>query len=144
MEPSTLEQKQAVVTVDDPYPAPGSRTLAEILRDLREPIRAKYLRKKDAGKYKVDYVHHTTIRDLLDYFAPGWEWSTTLFSVDGKVYVTGTLTIVGSDGRISRDGIGNEDSGVDSWGDPSSNADAQALRRAAMAMGLGRDLWRKK
>lgn len=124
------------------FPAPRSRTLADILADFRKPIPPRFISQKSTGKYKADYVHHAIIRDLLDFMAPGWEWSTKLFSVDGKVYVTGTLTIHGSDGSQTRDGIGNEDSGLDGYGDPSSNSEAQALRRAAMAHGLGRHLWK--
>ena len=60
----------------------------------------------------------------------------------GKVYVIVTLTIVGSDGHLSPEGIGNEDDVVRGYGDPSSNASAMAHRRAAMSLGLGRQLWK--
>lgn len=130
-------------TQTDTHPAPRSKTLAAILYDLRKPIHPKYISQKNTGKFKADYVHHAVLRDLLDYYAPGWEWRTHLFSVDGKVYVTGTMTLHGSDASQARDGTGNEDSDLDGYGDPSSNSEAQALRRAAMAHGLGRHLWKK-
>ncbi|GIV57755.1 MAG: hypothetical protein KatS3mg042_0668 [Rhodothermaceae bacterium] len=130
------------------YPAPRERTLAEILEDLRKPVHPKHIRRKriqtTRSSYEADYIPHTTIRDYLDYYAPGWDWHCKLFAVDGKLYVEGHLTIHGSDGSLTRAGLGNEDSDLDGYGDPSSNAEAQALRRAAMAFGLGRDLWRRK
>ena len=162
-------------TKPSPFPAPGSRTLAEIYDDLRKEPRASDLREKDTGKFKATYMHHATLRDYLDFLAPGWEWVTTISRLDsrvpvmdskkennkwvkvprlddegnqifedrGLVYVSGTLIIHGSDGRVARDGIGNEDDVVASYGDPSSNAEAMALRRAAMAHGFCRSLWKK-
>lgn len=136
-------------TAADPYPAPSSKTLAEILRDLRKPIPAKKIKKKKVpikkgGFYEADYVHHTTIRDLLDYYAPGWETTVHVQGIAGKIYITVRLMITGSDGlSIAREGVGNEDDAMEGYGDPSSNAHAMALRRAAMEFGLGRDLWRK-
>ena len=124
------------------------RPIAEIYADLKKDIPARLIRQKDTGKFEADYVHHATMRDLLDHFAPGWEWTETPRLMDGKVYMTGALTIVGLDEEgcptsCTREATGNEDSSVDSFGDPSSNASAQALRRAAMAHGLGRALWKK-
>ena len=125
------------------YPAPMAKTLAEILSDLRKPVPPKYISRKSTGKFSADYIHHTTVRDLLDFYAPGWWSSTKVQGIAGKIYVTVSLTIIGSDGSITREGIGNEDDVVKGYGDPSSNAAAMALRRAAMELGLGRDLWRK-
>jgi hypothetical protein len=128
--------------------APRSRPLADILADLAKPIPPRLLKtkkvpKKNGGGYEATYTHHTTIRDLLDFYAPGWEWRLQVYEAKGLLYVIGTLTLHGADGSVSRDGVGNEDSELDGFGDPSSNAEAQALRRAAMAHGLGRDLWKK-
>lgn len=125
------------------------RPLADIYADLARPIPREHLATKKVptkkgSSYEATYVNHATLRDLLDAMAPGWEWSTSLWYADGNVYVIGTLTIVGNDGRVSRDGIGNADAELDGYGDPSSNADAMAMRRAAMAHGLGRELWRKE
>lgn len=125
------------------------RRLGDIMHDLALPVPPSKLATKDTGRFKADYIPHTTVRDYLDHFAPGWEWRTRLFEAGGKIYVTGTLTIIAYAGddtllKVSRDGTGNEAEDLDGYGDPSSNAEAMALRRAAMAFGLGRDLWRKK
>lgn len=131
------------VTTERAMPEPGSLTLAQILANLAHPVPDRLHSEKSTGKFKATYTHHAVIRDLLDRRAPGWEWRVSIQGVDGKLYVIGTLTVVGSDGRISRDGAGNEESDLDGYGDPSSNAEAKALRRAAMAFGLDRSLWRK-
>lgn len=127
---------------------PRSRPLADIYADLRKEPAAKHLSEKSTGKFKATYMHHAVVRDYLDLYAPGWEWTVRLESVNGLLYCVGTLTIWGTDdgGRsaaVSRDGTGNEKDEVTGYGDPSSNAEAQALRRAAMAHGFCRSLWRK-
>src|SRR5690606_24409134 len=99
--------------------------------------------KTKKGSYSADYIHHAVIRDLLDFYAPGWEASADVYEAKGLLYVRLALTIHGSDQSATRVGLGNEQSDLDAVGDPSSNAHAQALRRAAMEFGLGRDLWRK-
>jgi hypothetical protein len=138
-----METTERTNATERKAPAPGELTLAEILESLRRPVPPKYLSEKSTGKFKATYMHHAVVRDFLDARAPGWEWTVRLEGIAGKVYVIGTLTVVGSDGRVSRDGLGNEDDDLDGYGDPSSNAEAQALRRAAMAFGFCRNLWRK-
>ena len=131
---------------EDGPAAPFLRTLREIVDALSRPVPPRLIRqKKVPGKsgFSADYIHHTTVRDLLDRHAPGWLWSVRLYDAAGTLYVVGTLTLVGSDRTQARDGVGNESDSIDGYGDPSSNAEAQALRRAAMAHGLCRDLWRK-
>ncbi len=127
------------------YPAPGSKTLAEILADLRIDVPERLISEKDTGTYKAKYLKHTVVRDLLDYLAPGWHSTLRIFDASGTIYVTCALTIVGSDGTITREGIGNEKDQLSSkeYGDPSSNSHAQALRRAAMEFGLGRSFWKR-
>ena len=139
------------------FASPRSSTLFEILERLRWPVPDRLIStKRVPGKYDAAYIRHTVVRDLLDLYAPGWESRTSITSLDGRVYVTVSLTLHGSDGSITRDGIGNELDEIEepetsagtakrgpSYGDPSSNAQAQALRRAAMEFGLGRALWKK-
>ena len=127
---------------------PRSRPLADVYADLRKDVNPRHLAEKSTGKFKATYMHHAVVRDYLDLYAPGWEWTTRLESIGGKVYCVGTLTLWGLDGdgrciSVSRDGTGNEDDDLSGYGDPSSNSEAQALRRAAMAHGFCRALWRK-
>lgn len=119
------------------------RPLADIYADLKKEPASRHLFEKDTGKFKATYMPHYYVKDYLDQYAPGWEWVTSLHEQGGLIYVSGTLIINGSDGRVARDGIGNENDAVAGFGDPSSNAEAMALRRAAMAHGFCRNLWRK-
>lgn len=130
------------------YPAPRSRPLADVYDDLRKDPAPRHLSQKDTGRFKATYMHHAVVRDYLDMLAPGWEWTTRHESVNGKLYTIGTLTLWGldADGRcisVSRDGTGSEEDNLNGYGDPASNGEAQALRRAAMAHGFCRSLWRK-
>jgi hypothetical protein len=121
------------------------KTLSEILQALKEPVPEGLVSVKDAVYYTADYIHHVDVRNLLDERAPGWWSKVQLFGIAGKVYVVLTLIIHGSDGTITREGIGNapDHLGPTDYGDPSSNAHAMALRRAAMEFGLFREGWRK-
>ncbi|AIE76307.1 hypothetical protein [Synechocystis sp. PCC 6714] len=60
-----------------------------------------------------------------------------------RLTLTGSLTIHGDDRSLTRQATGTEDIDCNSYGDPSSNAEAMALRRCCAKFGLGRDLWRK-
>lgn len=122
-------------------------TLQQILQELRKPVDPKYISVKKVptkkGEFTADYIHHADIRDLLDERAPGWSSERAVFHAGGKLYVRVTLTLIGSDGTCVRSGLGCEDDDEDGYGDPSSNADAMALRRAAMDAGLAREMWKK-
>jgi hypothetical protein len=58
--------------------------------------------------------------------------------------VKATITIHGSDGSLSRSALGIEESDLDGWGDPTSNASSMALRRAAAIFGLALHLYYEK
>lgn len=142
--PKTTEQVEA------PQRHGLYRSITDILNDFKDPVPTAYIKSKVIKGSKIDYVPHTTLRKALDHYAPGWEWTETPFFADGKLYVTGTLAIRGYDAdgslvRITREALGNEDSDLDGYGDPSSNASAQALRRAfQLGFGWGRSMWEKK
>jgi len=118
-------------------------SLYEILTHLRAPVDRERISQKSTGSFRASYLHHKDVRELLDERAPGWESTTRITDAGGQLFVTVALTIHGSDGSLTRENIGCEkDSlGDKDFGDSSSNSHAQALRRAAMEFGLGRDLW---
>lgn len=84
-----------------------------------------------------------------------WNSQTSSFEVqldkDGRqkyisrrqVAVTVRLSIPAAEGVISRDATGIESDTVTGYGDPTSNAESMALRRAAAKFGLGRYLYQK-
>ncbi len=81
----------------------------------------------------------------LDYFAPGWSNEiVNMQSIGGKLIMTVRITIPTKDGLISREATGQESEDKDSFGDSSSNAEAQALSRASAKFGLGLYLYSEK
>lgn len=125
--------------------------LAEILESLREPIAPQFISQKKTFKNKkptgsVDYVAWYDLADLLDDLCGlgGWEWLIIdTQQIGNRLTLTGSLTIHGEDRSLTRQATGTEDIDCSSYGDPSSNAEAMALRRCCAKFGLGRDLWRK-
>lgn len=126
------------------------RTLKEILADFDRPIESQHISKKPSfnkGQKSgdIEFVSWHTLCRLLNQHTGGyWEWKVrTQFSTDRTV-VEGSLTVHGTDGSLTREATGNESSDCDGYGDPSSNAEAMALRRCCAKFGLGLSLWEKK
>lgn len=125
------------------------RTITEILADFEKPIEREYIsqkpvfsKKQESGK--VDYVAWHTLCRLLNKHTNGyWEWKLRTQFMGDRTVIEGSLTIHGSDGSLTREATGNEESEVDGYGDPSSNAEAMALRRCCAKFGLGLSLWEK-
>jgi hypothetical protein len=127
----------------------SSLSYSEIRKRLRGPIPAELLSHKPAGKgenaTKIPYVNVTDVKDLLDQRVGLDAWEAMLVSdtVAGDVYICWVrLTITASDGAFSQDGCGDCNIVVKGYGSVSTNAYAQALRRAAEGHGLARELWR--
>ena len=106
---------------------------------------------KKQGGQTITYLAWPTIADVLDKYAIGWAWTIeTSFSRD-RIFVIGKLSIPCAEGEISRSATGTEtlkrekngEECEHAFGDPSSNAEAMALRRCAAKFGLGRYLWKK-
>lgn len=102
---------------------------------------------KTLPKINVKYVPWYECTKILNKYAIGWQWEIveTNLSSD-RIFITGRLTIPTKDGDISRCATGTSelkkisDEGVVSeipYGDPSSNAEAQAFKRACARFCLG-------
>ena len=122
-------------------------TITEILAKFSNPfteyIEQKPVYSKGKNSGSVSYIPWFSLCDILDTHAPGWEWSITCDYHGDRTVVIGKLTIHGSDRSISRSATGNEDSNCGSFGDPCSNAEAMAFRRACAKFGIARYLWAK-
>ena len=121
--------------------------LIDILRSLAQPVPKDSISEKTLKGTKIEYIAWFDLCDLLDEHCgiDGWEWSVKdVNQISNRLTLTGVLTIRGEDKSLTRMATGTEDVDCSSYGDPSSNAEAMALRRCCAKFGLGRDLWRKK
>ena len=121
-------------------------TLNDILTRLKEPVAPSYISQKKVGNSVLDFISWFDYCDILDERCGLGNWSWEIVSTtisDNRYFMTGRLTIVGTDRSVSQDATGTEILNCSSYGDPSSNAEAMALRRACAKFGLARELWRK-
>lgn len=135
------------------------RPIVEIIADLSKPVPDKYLdRLKDKGN--VQYIPWYYACSLLDKCTGGhWEYKiTNLVTTKKRIFVTVELTIHAKEGSFKRDASGTEILEREVWnkekkememkelayGDPSSNAESMALRRAASKFGLAKYLYEGK
>jgi len=118
------------------------RPLADIQADLRKGIPDNILKTKTIKSNNIPYVPWHKVVDILDWFAPGWTQEIRSINGSGtQTIVVIRLTIPAEEGDFHREAAGIEDDEVSGYGDTSSNASAQALRRAAAMFGLGKYLY---
>lgn len=125
-------------------PKPMARPLADIIKDLSKPISVRHLKTKTIKGQELTYIPWYEAVKYLDHFAPGWCYEIrSVNHIGGKLVLTVRLILITADGQVWREASGNEDDSVESYGDPASNAESMALRRAASKFGLGLYLYRK-
>ena len=121
------------------------RPLAEIQTDLRKEIPASILKTKTIKGNNITYIPWHKVIDILDWFAPGWTMEVRSINGSGsQTIVVIRVTIQAAEGDFHREATGIEDDEVSGYGDTSSNASAQALRRAAAMFGVGKYLYDTK
>lgn len=120
------------------------RSIDDIIADLQKPIAERHLKTRVQGGQRLSYIEWHVAVKYLDHFAPGWQATiTNVTEVGGRCVVTARLSIPCLEGIISREATGSEDVQKAGYGDPSSNAEAMALKRAAAKFGLGLYLYQK-
>jgi hypothetical protein len=133
-------------------PAPKAprplRSIGEIINDLSKPIKGRHLRQKMRGGQVLDFIPWYHAIKYLDLYAPGWssEIRQVVWSNEGRLILTVRLAIPCLEGIVYREATGTEEEpeeGERMYGDPSSNAESMALRRAAAKFGLGLYLYHK-
>lgn len=130
----------------------GEWTISQITEALSKPIPKEWVKKLDKRKGGGDYAPWYRVVQMLDKYAPGWNWEIKNLSfTEDRIYLVGRLTIVASDGIFYREATGTELLKREVWdkqkkeievkelayGDPSSNAESMAKRRCAAHFGLG-------
>ncbi|MBE9040708.1 DUF1071 domain-containing protein [Oscillatoriales cyanobacterium LEGE 11467] len=147
---------QAVESIENklqPPSHPGEWTLKQIQDAIKRPLPQSMLKKlKDKGN--APYVPWFRVCPILDKYAPGWTWEirSTHLS-DDRIFIVGRLTLPTAGGDVWREATGTEElKRLDrktgeltelAYGDPSSNAESMAFRRAAAKFGLALYLYEK-
>ena len=120
------------------------RPVAEIIADLRKPLHPSLVKTRTQGGNSIAYIEWHTACRLLDSFAPGWEGKVVDVKwTEGAVLVTYAVTIHAAEGSFTREATGNELFDSKGYGDPFSNAEAMAFKRAAAKWGVGVHLYEK-
>lgn len=121
----------------------GPRPLADILTDLRKPIPERLLETKRIQGQGITYVPWYRAQKILNHYTRGfWEYEITERTfTDTHILLTVRIIVHAAEGVFHREGTGIESLDVESFGDPQSNAESMAFRRAAAKWGLGLHLY---
>lgn len=156
--PSPEARQQVDPTSAEWYKEPR-RPIAEIIADLSKSIPSRYLDKlKDQSRATfIPWFHAVT---LLDRCTGGhWDYEVKSITLSpDRIFVVVRITIHAQEGSFFREATGTEElkrEVVDkdtgeikikelAYGEPSSNSESMALRRAAAKFGLGLYLYDKK
>lgn len=121
---------------------PGEWTLSATQEALSRKLPNSLTRKQ--GNATLQYIPWHTANKILDKYAPGWTWEVRqLTTTVDRLFLVGRLTLHTSEGNVYREATGTEILACGSYGDPSSNAESMAFRRAAAKFGLGLYLYDK-
>lgn len=137
---------------------PGEWTIDQVISALSRPIPKALLQSRKQGGKQISYIPWYEANRILDKYCPGWTWEIrSITTTDDRLFLIGRLTIPTSSGPIYREATGTEElkelvtdktTGEQiirelAYGDPSSNAESMAFRRAAARFGLGLYLYDK-
>ncbi|HEX8423513.1 MAG TPA: Rad52/Rad22 family DNA repair protein, partial [Pyrinomonadaceae bacterium] len=137
------------VTAEEHAAASGSAPVVPLaftntLRNLRQPIDPKFIktregwRDRNGNTHMVEYVEWHMVADLLDRVAPTWSHSVRgIVQIGDMVAVTAAISIDG----VTREGVGtgtaDNETGI-------KKAEHDALKRAAIKFGIGRELYQRE
>lgn len=128
-------------------PPSGARPIAAILADLRKPIPKRLLEQKPASSARnapmLTFCPWYRVQRMLNHYTNGFcSYEVRERTITGKhILMTVRITIQAREGTFYRDGTGLERLDVERYGDPQSNAESMAFRRAAARFGLGLHLY---
>lgn len=122
-------------------------SIEEVMEKLQKPIPKRLLEEKPAtggrNAQMLTYCPWHRVQRILNHYTNGY---TSYEVVDRSItpdhiMMTVQITIHAAEGDFKRDGTGLERLDVGSYGDPQSNAESMAFRRAAARFGLGLHLY---
>jgi hypothetical protein len=124
--------------------------LQETLERLSAPVDPAYLSQRKQGGTSLTFISWHKVNILLDELAPGWSGNVVnIHTTEDSLFIVYRITIpyIAEDGTIKyvqREATGYEALACGSYGDPTSNAESMAFRRAAARFGLGLYLYDKE
>lgn len=127
--------------------AAGRRPIGAIMEDLGKPIPKRLLEQKPAtggrGAQMLTYCPWHRTQQILNHYTGGFVSYEVIERTitTSHIMMTVRITIHAEDGDYVRDGTGIESLSTSSYGDPQSNAESMAFRRAAARFGLGLHLY---
>ncbi len=135
-------------TASEPPTRQARRPIAEIIKDLSKPLPDRLVCRKFIKGREIKFINWQTAVRLLDYFAPGWRGEVRdVKEIGGRCVVIYRIALPCAEGWVWRDATGQEDDWDEEeeqrYGDPSSNAEAMALKRAAAKFGIALHLYDK-
>jgi hypothetical protein len=120
------------------------RSIGDLIADLSRPVNPKRLRTRNQGGKQITYLPWYQAVKYLDHYAPGWSYEVRSVTTVGEaVAITVRILIPCAEGVVWREATGYEPLNVKGYGDPASNAESMALRRAAATFGLCLYLYEK-
>lgn len=122
-------------------------TLLQLIERLNKPVEKNLISTKKIGSSKIEFISWIDICNLLDKRLGFGSWFWEILEIkttSDRLILVGKLTIIGDDRKMSQMATGTEILKCSNYGDPSSNAEAMALRRCCAKFGLARYLWRKE
>jgi hypothetical protein len=117
--------------------------LSKIEQDLKKPVPERLLETKRMGGEDITFCPWYRVQKILDHYTGGfWEYEVRDKTITGShLLLTVRIYIHAREGTFHREGTGIEELDVESYGDPQSNAESMAFRRAASRWGVGLDLY---
>lgn len=123
---------------------PTMRPINSIIADLSKQLPARHLKQRRQGNADITFIEWHTAMKYLDLYAPGWSYAVRAVSLVGSlVTAVASISIPCAEGLVTREATGCEDVNSKGYGDPVSNAEAMALKRAASKFGLALYLYSK-
>jgi len=112
-------------------------SIQDIIADLSQPVNPKRLKTRKQGGKQITYLPWYQAVRYLDHYAPGWSYEVrAVTAVGDAIAITVRILIPCAEGLVWREATGYEPLNVKGYGDPTSNAESMALRRAAAKFGL--------
>ena len=139
---ASLTERRGTIT---PPTLPTTRSKAETIKALAEPIDERHLRqlpkKTKTGTINLDYYPWAVLIKCLHARTDSWDWQLNeIKTINEWIVVSGRLTIHCSDGDLIYEAVSSE--AVATHGAPPiETAASSCIRRACALAGLGTSLW---